>query len=140
MYNLSDRIKLIKVKDHSTAAQSAVTSDPVDMRGYAGVVFVTSFSVPAADNTICASQDPASGGSYDDLLGSAVVSGTSPDVWLDVVHPRERFVRLEAARGTSSTLESIWALVYGPGVEPVDNVDVGVITGEVHLSPPEGTA
>jgi len=140
MYNLSDRIKLIKVKDHSTAAQSAVTSDAVDMRGYSGVLFVTSFGVPAADNTICASQDPASGGSYDDLLGTAVVSGTSADVWVDIVNPRERYVRLEAARGTSSTLESIWAILYGAAVEPVSNLAVGTLTGEVHLSPAEGTA
>ena len=138
---LSNGVKITKVKDHSTAATSAVESDPVDMAGFEGVLFITSFGTAASGNTLLASQDTASGGSYTDLLGTSVTSGTSDeDVWLDVYRPTKRYVRVEAARGTSSTLESIWAIQYGARVQPVDNTTSGTIVGEAHVSPAEGTA
>jgi hypothetical protein len=138
---LSGRIKITKVKDHSTAATSAVDSDSVDMAGFEGVIFITSFGTAAAGNTLLASQDTASGGSYTDLLSSSVTSGTSDeDVWIDVYKPSKQFVRCEAARGTSSTLESIWAIQYGARKLPVDNTTSGTIVGEAHVSPAEGTA
>jgi hypothetical protein len=141
MMNLSNHVKITKVKDHTTAATSAVESDPVDMQGYEGVMFVTSFGTAAANNTILAAQDVASGGSYTDLLGTSVSSGTSDeDVWIDVYRPSKRYVRVEIARGTSSTLESIYAIQYGARVLPVSNVVSGTIIGELHVSPAEGTA
>jgi len=138
---LSNHIKITKVKDHSGSADTAVTSDPVDMSGFEGVLFVTSFGTAAAGNTILASQDTASGGSYEDLAGTSVSSGTSDeDVWVDVYRPSKRYVRCEIARGTASTLESIYAIQYGPRVLPVSNVLGGTIIGEAHVSPAEGTA
>lgn len=139
--NLSSNVKLTKVADHSTAATSAVNSAEVDMQGYEGVLFITSFGTAAADNTVNGAQSSVSGGTFVDLLGTSVASGTSDeDVWLDIYRPIDRFVRLEAARGTSSTLESIWAIQYGPKKMIVDNTTSGTIIGELHESPAEGTA
>ena len=138
---LSNHVKITKVSDHSAAATSAVNSTGVDMAGYEGVLFITSFGTAAADNTVNAAKGLTLGGTYDDLLGSSVASGTSDeDVWIDVYRPIDRFVRLEAARGTSSTLESIWAVQYGARKLPVDNVVSGTVIGEAHTSPAEGTA
>src|SRR3990167_6520344 len=138
---LSNHVKITKVSDHSAAATSAVNSTGVDMAGYEGVLFITSFGTAAADNTVNAAQGLTLGGTYDDLLGSSVASGTSDeDVWIDVYRPIDRFVRLEAARGTSSTLESIWAIQYGGRKQPVDNTTTGTIIGEAHVSVAEGTA
>jgi hypothetical protein len=111
------------------------------MAGYEGVLFLTSFGTAAANNTLLASQDVASGGSFTDLAGTSVASGTSDeDVWIDVFRPSKRYVRVEAARGTSSTLESIWAIQYGARKLPVDNTTTGTIAGEAHVSPAEGSA
>lgn len=141
MPQLSNDVKITKVADHTAAGTTAVNSTGVDMAGYEGVLFVTSFGTAAADNTVNAAQGLTSGGTYDDLLGTSVASGTSDeDVWIDVYRPIDRFVRLEAARGTSSTLESIWAIQYGGRVQPVDNTTSGTIIGEAHTSPAEGTA
>ncbi len=139
---LSDSVKITKVQDHTIAGTSAVTSDIIDMSGYAGVLFLTSFGTAAANNTIKAQQDTdAAGGTMADLLGTSVASGTSDeDVWIDLTSPRERYVRVVVARGTSSTLESVWAIQYGATAEPVDNVTSGTIIGEAHLAPAEGTA
>jgi hypothetical protein len=143
---LSQKVKLIKVKDASGAATTAVDSDGVDMDqdgGFGGVLFFTSFGTAAANNTVNAAQssDNASTDDYTDLAGTAVTSGTSDeDVWVDVYRPTKRYVRLEAARGTSSTLGDIWAILYEPRVVPTDNVLSGTIVGEGHVSPAEGTA
>lgn len=141
---LSDKVKLIKVKDHSAADTAAVNSDGVDMDqngGYEGVLFLTSFGTPAANNTINAAQGADNSADWQDLTGTSVSSGTSDeDVWLDIYRPTDRYVRCEAARGTSTTLESIWAILYGPRSQSVDNTTSGTITGESHVSPAEGTA
>lgn len=143
---LSSRVKLIKVQDHTTAGTSAVNSDGVDMDqdgGYAGVLFITSFGTAAANNTVnlAQSSDNGSADDFTDLTGTSVSSGTSDeDVWLDILKPTKRYVRLEAARGTSSTLESIWAILYGARQLPVDNTTSGTIIGEGAVSVAEGTA
>lgn len=139
--NLSGSIKITKVQDHTAAGTSAVTSDALDMSGFAGVLFLTSFGTAAANNTLLAAQDTASNGSFTDLLGTSITSGTSDeDVWIDITSPLKRYVRVEVARGTSSTLESIWAIQYGAAAEPIDNTTAGTIIGEAHLAPAEGTA
>jgi hypothetical protein len=143
MPNLSDSVGLIKVQDHTTANTTTVTSDAIDMLGYEGVLILTSFGTAAANNTVKVQQssDDGSTDAYSDLEGTSVVSGTSDeDVWVDVVKPTKRYLKLVAARGTSSTLESIWAIRYGARKQPVDNTTSGTIIGEAHVSPAEGTA
>lgn len=140
---LSEMVKMTKVADHSTAATSDVTSSSIDMKGYESVLFVTSFGTAASGNTLKVQQssDDGSTDAYSDLEGSSVSSGSSDeDVWIDVYMPTKRYVRVVAARGTSSTLESIWALQYGASSVPVDNTTSGTITGETAISPAEGTA
>lgn len=140
---LSECSKLIKIKDHSTAATSAVTSDAVDTQGYRAALFFTSFGTAAADNTVKLQQsdDDAVADAYSDLEGTSVASGTSDeDVWIDIIKPRKRYLKFVAARGTSSTLESMWVLLYNPLALPVDNTTSGTIIGETTVSPAEGTA
>lgn len=141
---LSNHVKITKVKDHSAAATSDVTSDGVDMAGWDGCLFLTSFGTAAAGNSLKAQQAADSGGSPDDfsdLAGTSVVSGTSDeDVWIDIYRPRKRYLKVVATRGTSSTLESVWAIQYRGRKAPVSNVLSGTIIGEAHVSPAEGTA
>jgi len=138
--NLSKSCKFTKVADHSSAATSAINSASVDMLGYDGVIFITSFGTAASNNTINAAQcDDDS--TFLDLEGSSVTSGSSDeDVFVEVYRPKDRYVRCEVARGTSSTCESIWAIQYGARKQPVDNTTTGTIAGELHVTPDEGTA
>lgn len=137
---LSNYVKLTKVADHSTANTTAVNSASVDMTGFEGVLFITSFGTAAADNTLEAAQS-SDNSNWNDLAGTQVASGTSDeDVWIDIYRPSDRYVRVEAARGTSSTLESIWAIQYGGRKQPIDNTTSGTIIGEAHVSVAEGTA
>ncbi len=80
-------------------------------------------------------------GGAQDLLGTLVAPGASDEIqWVEIRNPRERYVRLVALRGTSTTIDWAIALPYGPRKLPVDNNIAGTIAGEVHSAPAEGTA
>ena len=137
---LSGQIKITKVADHTAAGTTAVNSASVDMANYEGVVFLTSFGTAATDNSVNVAQS-SDDSTFDDLLGTKTgATASDEDVWLDIYRPSDRYVRLEAVRTTSSTLESIYAIQYGPKKLPVDNTTTGTIIGEAHVSPAEGTA
>ncbi len=139
---LSERVKLTKVQDHVTASTTEVDSTSVDMAGYDGVMFLTSFGTATAGTFIKAAQSTESAASFSDLVGTKVgVAASDEDQWVDVKRPIERYVRCTAVRaGVSTTLESIWALQYGARDVPVDNTTAGTIHGEQHVSPSTGTA
>lgn len=145
MAYLTDQVKIVKVKDHSAADTASIVSDSVDMAadgGYENVVFMTSFGTAAAGNKIKAqsSSDDGAVDAYSDLTGTSVTSGTSDeDVVLEVFRPTERYVRCYASLGTSSTLESIWALRWRSRNQPITtNVLSGTLIQEQWASPAEG--
>ena len=123
---ISDNVKITKVKDHSTAGTSTVESDEIDMLGYDGVLFVTSFGTPATNNIATVEHGAVSG-----TVAASVALKTSgssdEEVLVDVQHPIFRYVRLSVARGTSSTLESIYAIQYKGRSLPEDNSVTGTI-------------
>lgn len=143
MPNLSGLVKITKVKDPTTAAASSVVeSDVLDMAGYEGVVFFTSYGTAAADNTIkLKGSTAASTSGMGDITGSSVgVASSDEDVWLDVYKPRYRYLQLAALRATSTKLGDIWAVQYGGRKLPEDNTTAGTIHGETNISQSTGTA
>jgi hypothetical protein len=133
--------KLVKVADHSAAATSDVTSSIVDTAGYQGVVFVTSFGTANA-TTVKVQQNTANQTTgMADLEGTSVTSGSSDeDVIVEVHKPVERYIQVVAARGASSTLESVWAILYNGDASVALNTVSGTQKAELHVSPAEGTA
>ena len=144
--NLSQNVKIRKVKAYSGAATSAVTSDEVDMLGYDGVVFLTTIAVANAGNYVKAQQDTVTGmGSAADLLGTKIVpTANNEPVWLDIYKPLERFLCLVVTRTSSSACGEIYAIQYCGRIKPegatVANVVTDTVIGELHVSPIEGTA
>lgn len=125
---LSENVRVTKLQDHTAAGTSTVTSDELDMAGYDSVMFVTSFGTAAANNLVTVHQGAVSGSVAASV--ALLASGTSDeDVILDVQHPLYRYLKLVATRGTSSTLESIWAIQYNARSKPVTNAVSG--TGAV---------
>ncbi len=141
---LTRAVKFTKVKDHSAAGTAAITSDGVDCSNYEGVVFITSLSVANATNVIKVQQsdDDGSSDGYSDLLGSQVASGTSDeDLIIEVKRPTKAWVRVVVTpAGSSSTVESIWAIRYGARDLPVENSISGTQKSAAQISPAEGTA
>lgn len=140
---LSDNAKFLKIQDHTTAGTSTVTSDAIDMLGYDSVLVLSSFGTAASNNTVKLQQssDDGSSDAYSDLEGTSVASGSSDeDVFVDLRKPEKRYIKAVFARGTSSTLESVWAILYNARSLPVDNTTSGTIVGEQFTTPAEGTA
>jgi hypothetical protein len=139
--NLSKIIKIDSGAATTSAGTSEVDGATIDMSGYEGCLFVAKFGTAASGNTLQAQQSQDSGfASPADLEGSLVTVASSDElVYLDLVKPAERYVRIQAQRGTSSTLDWCIALRYGAKKLPVDNDTAGTIAGEVSQSPAEGT-
>ncbi len=133
---LNENIKITKVKDHSAAGTSPITGDEIDMLGYDGVMFVTSLSVANAGNYMTMGQ----GLTGAEAPTTAVVnSGTSnEDLILDVKPDAAlgRYVNVIVTVGTSSTVESIWAIQYKGRNRPVTNALSGTLALAQFSAPP----
>lgn len=141
--NLSNGIKITKVKDASATGTTEVLSNVVDMVGYEGVLFFTTIGSFNAGNYIKGQQDTdVAMGTVADLSGSKVVATANNEVvWLDIYRPQERYVRVSAIRaGATTTLGEIYALQYESRKQVVDNNVAGTIIGSLLVSPDEGTA
>jgi hypothetical protein len=120
---LTEHIKITKVADHTTAGTGDVTCTSVDMAedgGYDGVAFITSYGTANANNILKAagSDDDSTFAEY--ASAAQIASGTSDeDVALDIQRPLQRYVKAVPERGTSSTLESVWAIRYRSRTRPV---------------------
>lgn len=145
---ISEKHFLQWIKTYQSAATSTVTSSAVDMAPGSGqafdkALFVAYIGTPAADNTIKIQQsdDDGSTDAYSDLAGTSVVSGTSNElVYAEVIKPSKRYLKAVVTRGTSTTVDSIVAILGDPRISPVDNDTAGTSTGEINVSPAEGTA
>lgn len=139
--NFVKNFKVLNLKDAVTAAASNVTdATVVDTAGYEGCVFIAKFGTSAANNGLKAQQDTASGfGTGADLEGSELLlDGTSKIAVLDIHRPLERYLRPIALRGTSSTLDSLIAILYNGRNKPI--TEDAAVSSLVLVSPSEGTA
>ena len=132
---LSNGVKVTKLADHSTAATSDVTSAELDMAGFTGVMFITSFGTANSGNLVTMHDCDTSGGSFAATVALKTSGASDEDVVLDVKKPAKRFVKLVATRGASSTLESIWAIQYGARNRAQTNALTGTIAVGQFSSP-----
>jgi len=136
------------IKTYQSAATSTVTSSAIDTapgtgQAYDKVLVIAYIGTPAADNIMKLQQSDDDGATdaYSDLSDSGVVSGTSNElVYAEVIKPSKRYLKAVVTRGTSSTVDSIVAILGDPRITPVDNDTAGTSTGEISVSPAEGTA
>lgn len=140
--NVLNTGKFVKIKDYSAASTAAVTSDIIDMSGYQGAVFFTSFGTANATNTIKIQGNTANQTTgMADLENTSVASGTSDeDVIVELHKPQFRYLQVVAARGASSTLESVWAYLYGGSLDSSANTVSGTQIAELHVNSGTGTA
>jgi len=141
--NINTNVKITKLADHTTTAQTAVASTAVDMAGFDNALFLTTLGSFNAANTVNLAQgDLANGSDAADLAGSKVIpTANNQAVWLEAVKPKGRYLRLEVDRsGATTTVGEIWCIQSNGRVFPCDNLTTDVIIGEMHITPDEGTA
>lgn len=133
----------ISVDGPTATGTTTIDSSVVDLAGYSGVLFVVRLGTPAANNNIRVQQDTDSGmAAAADLAGTLVAAGANNVCVVEVVYPGgptgERFVRCRVTRGTSTTIDSIVAIRFGPRQRPT-TMPSGV-SFESWIGPVEGTA
>lgn len=141
-HNFLSRTKVVKVADHSASGTSDVTSSIIDTAGYEGVVFRTSLSTANATNTLKVQQSTENAtDNMEDVAGTSVSSGTTnEDLVVEVYRPTKRYLQVVVSRGAATTVESIWADLYGSGGQIANNSVAGTQVAELHVSPAAGTA
>lgn len=131
---LSSSSKIRRVAAAAIAGTTAVNSSAVDMAGFDSVVFVAAVGT-AAVNNILSVEDSADGSTgWAAITGAAAVPGASDAVqWVEVVKPQKRFCRGVVARGTSTTLDGIFAIQAGAHDAPAGNSTAGTIVGTLKV-------
>lgn len=141
----NQKVQIAITSANGVAATSDIEGVEVDTEGYEGVLMIVNFGVitGSAVTSIKAQQDTVTGmGSAADLLGTGQTIADDDDeqtFLIDVYKPRERFVRLFVARATqNAVVSSAHYILYGAAKAPVDHG--ANVSGELHVSPAEGTA
>jgi len=132
---------LVTLDGPTIAGTSAISSTPVDMAGFTGVLFLVKLGTAAANNNIRAQQDTAVGmASAADLAGTLVASGANTGLVLELLlsgSTAEQFVRCLVTRGTSTTIDSMVTIRFGSRTQPTTLTGVSF---ESWNSAAEGTA
>lgn len=141
--NFTKSHKLAVVEAAGAAAQTALTSDIVDMANYEGVVFIA-LTGDVTDTSVLGlnvEHGDASGGGdmADTTLSAAYTAGASDAdskmLVVDCFRPQKRYVRAVLTRTTANAvLGGIVAIQYGPRKQPVTQ-DATAIDVEFAVSP-----
>ncbi len=141
---LTENCKLVKLSDTVAGGTSTVNGASVDLGadggGWDGVLFFASIGTAAANNLLKA-QGSDDNSSFADLADSEVDTGaTDKNQYVDLLRPKHRYNRPVLTRGTSTTVEAVWALLYRGTVRPVAQDVAGTLFGKRLASPAAGTA
>ena len=138
MIHLSENVKITTVAAVATGT-STITGSALDMTGYEGAIFVVRLGSPATNNSVKIQQCDTSGGTYADLTGTSVGShATDNPLVIDVRNPQEQYLKYVVTRGTTSTIDIVTIIQYGPQRLPVTQPSGTQI--ERWNAPAEGTA
>jgi hypothetical protein len=143
----TNKVKTIRVLNAVAAGTTDQNSSVVDTAGYEAVRFVALFGALTASQvtSVKVQQGALSDGSdMADLEGTSTGPLADADsnkaLIVEVVRPRERYVRLVVDRGTANAvIDGVIAELYQPRVMPITQ-DTTVSAAEKHASPAEGTA
>jgi hypothetical protein len=120
------------------------TSNPIDMSGYEGVVFVGSITqLETTDSYLSVAYSCSSGGTFHDIAGTKIVgvsSGTNVYYACEINNPLpdQRFMAATVTvTGTCDWVGAIMAIQYGADSMPVTQPTCNVT--EIHISATSGT-
>jgi hypothetical protein len=147
MENLTanSKISQIVTVTAGAAAQTAIKSATIDMADYESVTVIVPFGtiVSGAATSIKLQGAPTDvDGDFADLEGTSqtvVDTADNTTFFVELVKPQSRYVRLYVTRTTQDvTLGAVYAIQINGRVKPATH-GTGV-SGELHVSPAEGTA
>lgn len=128
MRNLLNNVKITRVLAAVADGQAASASDILDMQGFTGVMFIAKVADVTNGSvlTLAAQQNTANSSvGMATLSGSVTYTAGATDadddlLVLDVVKPRERYVRAVFTSATQNAVkDGVIAIQYGAEVVPV---------------------
>jgi hypothetical protein len=130
---------------NGAAGTSDIYGTILDMHGFRGVMVVVRFGAitgGAVTSIKMQQDDAAGGGTMADLEGTGQTVADNDDdetFYIDLYEPQERYVRLVVDRGTqNAVVASAEYIQYDPMEAPTSHGSG--VSGELHISPDEGTA
>ena len=129
---------------NGAAGTADINGVTLDMQGAEGVLMEITFGAITAGavTSIKAQQDTASGmGTAADLAGTAQTVADDADektFYIDLYRPVERYVRLVVDRGTQNAVVAS-ATYFQYGLRKTPATHGSNVSGELHISPSEGT-
>lgn len=141
MKTITENCKVQRAITGATAGTGTTEGDIIDTAGFDTVAFVgAAMGTANAGNYVKVQQDSAAAmGTAADLEGTKVTPGDNGDAALvEIIRPGERYIRLVAVRGASSTLGDAYAILGRANKGAVTHGTT--IDSEIHISPAEGTA
>lgn len=123
MITFSENFKIVDIDAAESTATTGSTSASVDMQGYDSVVFVRKLGA-ARTVTVEACDDATATGSYVALATPTVTTtATGQTAVLEVVRPKQRFLRLVVGTGVTAVYDQAYAILGGVRNLPVDNAN-----------------
>lgn len=146
MLNLSKSCKISKAISVTAGAAGStdIEGTIIDMQGFESICFIITLGAITSGAVTSAKvqQDDANAaGGMADLAGTSITIADDDDeevIYLDVIKPSKRYVRLYIDRATQNAAMTANAVQYGALKEPVTH-GTGV-SGETTIEPAEGTA
>lgn len=143
--NASISEKCTRVMNAVAAGTTDQNSSSVDMVGFNGVKFYTSFgTITASAVTSVKIQTSSDDSSWNDLENSSITVADDDDNQItvhDINRPLERYLRVVVDRGTqNAVIDGVIACQYGAIVCPTTDDSSTVVAREIHATPAEGTA
>lgn len=145
--NLSKQVAISQAITPTAGAAGTddINGATLDMAGFEGVLIEVTFgAITAGAATSIKAQQGAASNLSDaaDLAGTAQTIADDDDgqiFYIDLYRPTERYVRVVVDRGTqNAVVASATYLQYGAHDQPVSHG--ATVSGELHISPAEGTA
>lgn len=143
MQHESERSLLTLGAAAAISAGTTINGTVIDMAGYDGVRIFVAIATANAGNFLKAQGGEVSDGSdAADLAGSKVIVDSNGDIAiLDILKPRERYIRGVIIRGGANTVTGeLYYERYNASAQPVNNDVLNEQNFVRLLSPAEGTA
>lgn len=148
MQNLISNVKLTQCTTLTDGAANTtdIKGSAIDMSNFETCLFVVPFgtiTTGAATSIKIQQSATTTDGDFADLEGTSITIADDKDnktFYAEVSKPQKRYVRLYVDRGTqNAVVGTITAIQSGARVKPTTQ-DTTISTGELHVSPDEGTA
>lgn len=114
---VSDNVAIDQCIAATGAGTSTITSSEFDMQGYDSACIIAVFGTPAANNAVTLQGSATTG--TETSTTATMNDATKTPLVLDCQNVANRFIKVQCARGTSSTIDQVTLIRYNTRSKPI---------------------